>query len=76
MSLGERLTFRQVDVFTAVPFRGNPVAVVLDNSSSTTAVVGGRAVFDRLRDATRQLITASTAAPSHKVAFIVPPECS
>lgn len=36
------------------------VAVVLDNSSSTTAVVGGRAVFDRLRDATRQLIAAST----------------
>jgi len=36
------------------------VAVVLDNSSSTTAVVGGRAVFDRLRDATRQLISAST----------------
>jgi hypothetical protein len=36
------------------------VAVVLDNSISTTAVVGGRAVFDRLRDATRQLISAST----------------
>ena len=36
------------------------VAVVLDNSSSTTAVVGGRAVFDRLRDATRQLIAAGT----------------
>ncbi len=24
------LPFQQVDVFTAVPFRGNPVAVVLD----------------------------------------------
>ena len=36
------------------------VAVVLDNSISTTAVVGGDAVFDRLRDATRQLIAAST----------------
>ena len=36
------------------------VAVVLDNSISTTAVVGGSAVFDRLRDATRQLIAAST----------------
>ena len=36
------------------------VAVVLDNSISTTAVVGGRAVFDRLRDAARQLISAST----------------
>lgn len=26
--MGERLTFRQVDVFTGVPFKGNPVAVV------------------------------------------------
>ena len=24
------LAFQQVDVFTAVPFKGNPVAVVLD----------------------------------------------
>jgi hypothetical protein len=36
------------------------VAVVLDNSASTTAVVGGSAVFDRLRDATRALLLAST----------------
>ncbi len=26
--MGSRLTFRQVDVFTALPFKGNPVAVV------------------------------------------------
>ena len=37
------------------------VAIVVDNSISTTAVVGGSAVFERLRDATRQLIAASTA---------------
>jgi hypothetical protein len=36
------------------------VAVVLDNSLSTTAVVGGSAAFDRLRDAARQVIAAST----------------
>src|SRR5918997_1335127 len=30
MSVGEKLTFRQVDVFTGVPFKGNPVAVVHD----------------------------------------------
>lgn len=36
------------------------LAVVLDNSLSTTAVVGGRAVFDRLKEASRQLIAAST----------------
>ena len=28
MIVGEKLTFRQVDVFTGVPFKGNPVAVV------------------------------------------------
>ena len=36
------------------------VAVVLDNSASTSAVIGGRSVFERLRDATRSLIAAST----------------
>ncbi|MEO8563841.1 MAG: BatA and WFA domain-containing protein [bacterium] len=36
------------------------VAVVLDNSASTSAVIGGKAVFDRLRDATRALVLAST----------------
>ena len=36
------------------------VAIVLDNSASTTAVIGGRAVFERLREATRSLISAST----------------
>lgn len=28
--MSERLTFRQVDVFTGVPFKGNPVAVIHD----------------------------------------------
>src|SRR5919112_3323422 len=28
--MGEKFTFRQVDVFTSVPFKGNPVAVVHD----------------------------------------------
>jgi hypothetical protein len=36
------------------------VAIVLDNSASTTAVIGGKAVFERLREATRALVTAST----------------
>src|ERR1044071_9197908 len=36
MSVGERLTFRQVDVFTGVPFKGNPVAVVHDADRLTT----------------------------------------
>lgn len=29
--------FKQVDVFTAKPFKGNPVAVVMDANSLTTA---------------------------------------
>jgi PhzF family phenazine biosynthesis protein len=40
------LTFRQVDVFTKVPFKGNPVAVVLDG--------------DELSDEQMQLIAAWT----------------
>jgi hypothetical protein len=36
------------------------VAIVLDNSASTSAVVGGKALFDRLRDASRAIILAST----------------
>jgi Aerotolerance regulator N-terminal len=38
------------------------VAIVLDNSLSTTAVVGGRQLFDRLKDAARRLIDAATPA--------------
>jgi PhzF family phenazine biosynthesis protein len=34
--VGERLTFRQVDVFTDVPFKGNPLAVVHDADRLTT----------------------------------------
>ena len=37
------------------------VAVVLDNSLSTTAVTGGAPVFARLRDAARSLLLAGTA---------------
>ena len=31
------LAFQQVDVFTAVPFKGNPVAVVLDGDAVPSA---------------------------------------
>ncbi|HWS87767.1 MAG TPA: PhzF family phenazine biosynthesis protein [Pyrinomonadaceae bacterium] len=34
--MGERLTFRQVDVFTGVPFKGNPLAVVHDADGMAT----------------------------------------
>ena len=32
--------FQQVDVFTAVPFKGNPVAVILDGNGLVFGVVG------------------------------------
>jgi hypothetical protein len=38
------------------------LAVVVDNSLSTTAVVGGTPVFERLRDAARTLLLAATPA--------------
>ena len=38
------------------------VAVVLDNSLSTTAVAAGAPVFARLRDAARELVAAATPA--------------
>jgi PhzF family phenazine biosynthesis protein len=34
--VGEKLTFRQVDVFTGVPFKGNPLAVVHDADRLST----------------------------------------
>lgn len=38
------------------------VAVVLDNSLSTTAIAGGAPTFDRLRDATRRLLERASPA--------------
>jgi len=33
----KRIAFQQVDVFTSTPFKGNPVAVVLDTEGLSTA---------------------------------------
>ena len=38
------LPFRQVDVFTAVPFKGNPVAVVLDGNALSSARIDRKSV--------------------------------
>jgi hypothetical protein len=34
-----RVAFQQVDVFTAVPFKGNPVAVVLEGGALSTGAI-------------------------------------
>jgi PhzF family phenazine biosynthesis protein len=44
--------FRQVDVFTSVPYMGNPVAVVLDGSGLTTAQMQHFAHWTNLSETT------------------------
>jgi PhzF family phenazine biosynthesis protein len=47
-----RLAFQQVDVFTAVPFRGNPVAVVLDGDRVSSAPMQSIAAWTNLSETT------------------------
>ena len=44
--------FKQVDVFTAVPYRGNPVAVVLDGAGLTTETMQRFTDWTNLSEAT------------------------
>ncbi len=53
------LPFRQVDVFTAVPFKGNPVAVVLDGNGLSTAAMQSIANWTNLSE------TTFVCAPTH-----------
>jgi PhzF family phenazine biosynthesis protein len=48
----ERLAFQQVDVFTAVPFKGNPVAVVLDGDAVSSAEMQSIAAWTNLSETT------------------------
>jgi PhzF family phenazine biosynthesis protein len=47
-----RRAFNQVDVFTTTPFRGNPVAVVLDGARLTTAEMQAFAHWTNLSETT------------------------
>jgi PhzF family phenazine biosynthesis protein len=47
-----RLAFQQVDVFTAVPFRGNPVAVILEGGALSTAQMQQVAGWTNLSETT------------------------
>lgn len=53
------LPFRQVDVFTDVPFKGNPVAVVLDGDGLSTAQMQSIANWANLSE------TTFVCAPTH-----------
>src|SRR2546426_12151136 len=46
------LAFQQVDVFTAVPFKGNPVAVVLDGDMVSSADMQSIAAWTNLSETT------------------------
>jgi PhzF family phenazine biosynthesis protein len=47
-----RIPFQQVDVFTAVPFRGNPVAVVLEGGALSTLQMQDIASWTNLSETT------------------------
>jgi len=47
-----KLAFQQVDVFTAVPFKGNPVAVVLDGDVLSDAQMQAIAAWTNLSETT------------------------
>jgi PhzF family phenazine biosynthesis protein len=53
------LAFQQVDVFTAVPFKGNPVAVVLDGDALSTEQMQSIASWTNLSE------TTFVCAPTH-----------
>lgn len=48
----KKLAFRQVDVFTAVPFKGNPVAVVLDGETVSSDQMQSIAAWTNLSETT------------------------
>jgi PhzF family phenazine biosynthesis protein len=49
----KKLAFRQVDVFTAVPFTGTPVAVVLDGDAVSSDRMQSIAAWTNLSDDVR-----------------------
>jgi PhzF family phenazine biosynthesis protein len=61
VSMGTR-RFKQVDVFTRVPFRGNPVAVVLDGSGLAAADMQRIAAWTNLSETTFVLPPSSPDA--------------
>jgi PhzF family phenazine biosynthesis protein len=56
------LKFKQVDVFTRVPFRGNPVAVVLDGAGLSSEEMQGIAAWTNLSETTFVLPPSSPDA--------------
>ena len=57
-----RVAFQQVDVFTAVPFKGNPVAVILEGGALSTAQMQTIAGWTNLSETTFVCPPADSAA--------------
>lgn len=57
-----RVAFQQVDVFTAVPFKGNPVAVILEGGALSTAQMQTIAGWTNLSETTFVCPPADPAA--------------
>ena len=63
--------FAQVDVFTAVPYKGNPVAVVLDGAGLSDAEMQGFANWTNLSETTF-VLPASDPAADYRVRIFTP----
>ena len=63
--------FKQVDVFTAVPYRGNPLAVVLDGEGLTTEAMQHFTNWTNLSEATF-LLPPTQAGADYRVRIFCP----
>ncbi len=63
--------FAQVDVFTAVPYKGNPVAVVLDGTGLTDAEMQGFANWTNLSETTF-VLPVTDAGADYRVRIFTP----
>ncbi len=63
--------FKQVDVFTAVPYRGNPVAVVLDGEGLSDAEMQTFANWTNLSETTF-ILPPSDPAADYRVRIFTP----
>ena len=64
------LPFHQVDVFTAVPFKGNPVAVVLDADELSTSDMQAIATWTNLSETT--FMCTPTEAADYRLRIFTP----
>jgi predicted PhzF superfamily epimerase YddE/YHI9 len=65
------LAFQQVDVFTAVPFKGNPVAVVLDGDAVSSADMQSIAAWTNLSETTF-VCTATDQRADYRLRIFTP----